>query len=496
MSALYACPMDGFQSETARRCPVCGMSLLEKDEAASRRGRFIEDPGAMMALHPSMSVYKWCQFAIMILGVCLISQPISFSYRSPWLIASDLACGAAAVAIAAATLAGRRPWLSYANALVGLWLMFAPLAFWAPDAAGYALDTLIGALLIAFSLVIPMSMEMPGPEVPPGWTYNPSSWSQRVPIVALGLVGFALSRAMAGYQLGHADTVWEPFFGSGTVRILESEVSKAWPVSDAGLGAMAYMVELLSTIMGDPRRWRTMPWMVGVFGLAVIPLGLASIILIIMQPLVVGEWCTLCLISAASMLLMIPLSLDEVVASVQLLNQSRKEGKSLWRVFWRGASPPGAHKSLPARPESWRVAEMLGGVRGTPGLYASAALGAWLMFSPAVFGSAGAAADSDHLVGALVITVAAIAWAEVGRAARFLNVALGFWLIAAPWLLEGAAGLSRWNSALAGALLIPLSLPLGRIGERYGSFDPWVYWPRTRSDSERASKALTRAVRR
>jgi len=99
-----------------------------------------------------------------------------------------------------------------------------------------------------------------------------------------------------------------------------------WPVSDADLGAMTYMVELLFTFMGDRRRWRTMPWMVALFGVAVIPLGITSIVLVMMQPVVVGHWCTLCLITASAMLLMIPLSLDEVAAMIQFLNHSRKLG--------------------------------------------------------------------------------------------------------------------------------------------------------------------------
>jgi hypothetical protein len=47
------------------------------------------------------------------------------------------------------------------------------------------------------------------------------------------------------------------------------------------------------------------------------------------------------------------------------------------------------------------------------------------MFSRLVFGTAGTLADSDHLSGALVLTVAVIALAEVARPLRFLNLALG-----------------------------------------------------------------------
>lgn len=29
--------------------------------------------------------------------------------------------------------------------------------------------------------------------VPPGWTYSPSSWLQRLPIIALGFLGFLIA---------------------------------------------------------------------------------------------------------------------------------------------------------------------------------------------------------------------------------------------------------------------------------------------------------------
>jgi hypothetical protein len=102
------------------------------------------------------------------------------------------------------------------------------------------------------------------------------------------------------------------FFGLGTVRVLTSDVSRAFPIPDAGLGAVAYMIEFLMGFMGDKVRWRTMPWMVTFFGILVVPLGVVSITLIVLQPLAVGAWCTPCLIAAAAMLVMIALTLDEV----------------------------------------------------------------------------------------------------------------------------------------------------------------------------------------
>jgi hypothetical protein len=70
-----------------------------------------------------------------------------------------------------------------------------------------------------------------------------------------------------------------------------------------------------------------MPWMVTFFGILAVPLGVTSIVLVILQPLSVGAWCTICLATALAMLIMIPLTLDEVVAMGQFLAQSRREGK-------------------------------------------------------------------------------------------------------------------------------------------------------------------------
>jgi uncharacterized membrane protein len=317
---------------------------------------------------------------------------------------------------------------------------------------------------------------LPGPDAPPGWSYNPSSWPQRVPIIALALVGFFLSRHMTAFQLEHITSLRDPFFGSGTERVLTSDVSRAFPIPDAGLGAVAYMIEVLMGFMGDKHRWRTMPWMVTFFGILVVPLGIVSITLIVLQPIAVGAWCTPCLIAAAAMLIMVSLTLDEVIAMGEFLVLARREGQPLWLTFWAGGtlrdgSAPGA---APVRPEVVSAAAMVWGVTVPWNLLVSIALGLWLMLAPDVLGSSAPAAHSDHLVGALIVTVAMSALADVGRAARFVNVLLGAWVIVSPWLLEGATALAAWNAAIVGALVIVLSVPRGRIGERYGQFERFI----------------------
>nr|MBA3625665.1 SPW repeat protein [Methylibium sp.] len=80
-----------------------------------------------------------------------------------------------------------------------------------------------------------------------------------------------------------------------------------------------------------------------------------------------------------------------------------------------------------------------------------------------------------HLVGALILTVAVCAMAEVGRLLRFLNVPLGLWLIAAPWVLGGASALAAGASVAIGLAVVALSLPRGtRSAEHYGSWDRFV----------------------
>ena len=124
----------------------------------------------------------------------------------------------AADAFGGFALSPRFAWTQWGTTLVGLWLLFAPLVIWTPSAAAYMNDTIVGTMAIVFSVLVPM---MPGmahdgmmdeSTVPAGWTYSPSSWLQRLPIIFLALIGFFIARVLSAYQLGHIGAVWEPFF--------------------------------------------------------------------------------------------------------------------------------------------------------------------------------------------------------------------------------------------------------------------------------------------
>lgn len=171
-------------------------------------------------------------------------------------------------------------------------------------------------------------------KLPPGWEKNPSSWSERLPIVGLALFGFAIATYLALYQWGLFATVWEPFFGDGTLTILNSRISHILPIPDAALGAFGYILDAAMGVVGGRARWRTMPWIVIVFGLAVGPFGIVSVMLVIFQPVLFDAWCTLCLASAFISVLMIGPAADEILASLQYLQREHYQGRSLWRAFW------------------------------------------------------------------------------------------------------------------------------------------------------------------
>jgi hypothetical protein len=410
----------------------------------------------------------------------------SFEWRNLAMTWSDVVSGALIMLFGAlaASPSRRHSWSQWAAAGVGFWLLFAPLVFWTPLPGAYANDTVVGALVIAFSVLVPMmpgmSMRgmMGGPDVPPGWAYTPSSWLQRLPIALLAVLGILIARYLTAYQLGHTDRAWDPFFGEGTMTIITSDVSRAFPIADAGLGTVAYIMELLMALMGDKRRWRTMPWMVLGFFVLVVPLGGVSIGFIIIQPIMIGTWCSLCLIQALAMAVMIPYSLDEFVAMGQFMADARRKGKPFWRTLWMGDAMEGgigdpAPEFRGAPRELWQQA--VRGVNVPLALALTCAIGVWLMFTRLAFGTTGSMANSDHLVGALALTVAIIAWAEVARPLRLVNIPLGAWLLGAPWLLEGAGStLATLNSMACGALLILLALPRGAVRERYGAWNRYI----------------------
>ncbi len=535
----YTCPMHPeVQSATPGSCPKCGMTLVPMAaQTAAKPAMMGEAAPAMAAMSghgmPAMSgpmaatgdmgdmmgdahrAMLWPHYVVIMLGFWMITAPFTlgylsdfvpdanqlrvmverglapFAHRNMLMTLNDVTSGILIVIFGylSANAQRKHPWAQWANAVVGGWLLLAPLAIWTPLPEAYGNATLIGSAVIALSVLIPMmpGMSMEGmmgkPDIPPEWGYNPASWLQRVPVGALALVGFLIARYMAAYQMGHTDAVWEPFFAgtnglNGTETIITSPMSKAWPVPDAGLGAVVYALELVMTFMGGKDRWRTMPWMVLALGFLILPLGIVSIYFVIIQPIAIGTWCTLCLLTALAMALMIPFSLDEFVAMGQFLTASHRAGKPFWRTFWTGGAMEGGsddHARGVLAPKSQMFAQSARGVTWPPALLASCAIGIWLTFTRLTYANTGTMTNSDHVTGLLIVTFSIIAFAEVARAIRFLNVPAGLWLIAAPWLLDGVGSpLAQWGSVAAGVLIVGLAIPRGSVRNSYGGWNVFV----------------------
>lgn len=203
------------------------------------------------------------------------------------------------------------------------------------------------------------------------------------------------------------------------------------------------------------------------FGVMVIPPGITSITLIILQPLAVGAWCTLCLVTAVIMLLMVPPAIDEVVATLQGLMEGRKKNYSLWKMFWSGI--PLEASKVKEYPES-----ILPSIPSN--LMACTLIGAWVMCSPALFSAQEMASDLMHFSGALIVTFAIVAMAQVARPLRFMSTIFGCVLAVAIWFVEGGNLFYQVNATVSGLFLIYFSWGLGTIEDRFGSYDRVVHW--------------------
>ncbi|MES2345760.1 MAG: vitamin K epoxide reductase family protein [Chlamydiota bacterium] len=417
---------------------------------------------------------KWTHYVTLFLGLWLIAAPLSFGYSSDTHLASnDIICGILIIAFGIYSLTRLKVWAAWMLCLIGIWLQFAPLFFFAKEPAVYLNDTLIGSLLIGFAILIPRlphEAEDKASDVPLGWSYNPSSWTQRLPVIGLACICWFLARYLAGFELGYYATVWDPFFHNGTKEVLTSKVSQSFPLPDAGLGAMAYTMEALLGCKGSEKRWRTMPWIVLSFGLLVIPVGIVSIILVMLQPIVVGAWCSICLLTALLMVVMVILTLDEVVASIQFLHFSVKKGHPFWHTFWKGGSVPNGPVCKQTLQEDCGFL----GVSFVPSLFCAALVGITLICLPSYFALPEKTANIVHIIGALSTVIALIAQTEVARLGRYANMFLGALLILSLFFCEPVATRVEWTLVIAGIALILLSYKRGKIEEKYGSYQKYI----------------------
>jgi uncharacterized membrane protein len=163
---------------------------------------------------------------------------------------------------------------------------------------------------------------------------EPSRRRERLPVAVAAAAGLAISLYLAAYQLGAVAAPWDPLFGpESSARVLHSALSRALPLPDAAVGAIAYAAELAAGLAGGSERWRTHPWIVLAFGAIAAALALAGASLVVLQAAVVRAGCTLCLCSA---LLSIGVALavaasGEVQAAFRVASAAHRRRAGSWR---------------------------------------------------------------------------------------------------------------------------------------------------------------------
>jgi uncharacterized membrane protein len=179
----------------------------------------------------------------------------------------------------------------------------------------------------------------PNADIPPGWDANPSDWAERLPVLLLAGAGFLIASYLTLYQLGVFSHIFEPFFGNDSRRILHSWLSRVLPVPDASLGAAGYLADIILGVTGGRDRWRRLPGVVVLYGLAVCGVCTTSVLFVILQPLLFHGYCTLCMTSALVSTLMVGPALVEVLAALQHLKQALATGQPFWQaLFGEGRS--------------------------------------------------------------------------------------------------------------------------------------------------------------
>jgi hypothetical protein len=186
-------------------------------------------------------------------------------------------------------------------------------------------------------------------DTPAGWSYNPSAWRRRASIVALSALGFTVAAYLAAAQAGWFAALWDPLFTRPSAHLLHSWASRGLYVSDVGLGVMiaaSYVAVAITACMGGSKRFRTAPWTVMLFGVAVWPLGMAALAWTLLQPVLFDAWCTLRLVTAFVTLALMTVAADEILASFQYLRREAARDRTIWQALW-GRGEPKPHK--PAR---------------------------------------------------------------------------------------------------------------------------------------------------
>lgn len=159
-----------------------------------------------------------------------------------------------------------------------------------------------------------LSVPAPNAHRPPGWSVNPSLYSQRLPVILLAVLGLTLS-----------------------IDMRELSGALARDVNTLAIEA-ALAIAVITGSIGSERRWSRKPWLVAIFGLAIGPAAFVASTWSLIELSFDGTWNSREVGRSVAALMAIGPAMDEVLASLQFVRSQSKKGRSPIRVFL-GMSP-------------------------------------------------------------------------------------------------------------------------------------------------------------
>ena len=113
-------------------------------------------------------------------------------------------------------------------------------------------------------------------------------------------------------QLNIVHSPWDPLFGpSSSFKVLHSRFAESLPFPDALAGAVTYLLEAGLGIVAARSTWHACR--IG-YGLVVVGMALAGLVLVALQGIAIHHFCLLCTMSAAISWLILVLVIGDVVA--------------------------------------------------------------------------------------------------------------------------------------------------------------------------------------
>ncbi|MBS0653038.1 MAG: hypothetical protein JSR39_05855 [Verrucomicrobia bacterium] len=165
------------------------------------------------------------------------------------------------------------------------------------------------------------------------------------------------------------------------------------------------------------------------------------------------------------------------IAVGQFLVLAYKQKKKFWLFFWLGGDVLGYDGKDPDRTR-WSIrqrwAASYQGISLPWLIILQALVGVWLMARPNVLPFNIQSANCDHWMGAIIVTVAAVATAEVTRTARFVNVIAGVIVFILTLIFSSGSTAILISGIASAVLLIIVSIPKGVIVERYASWNRFI----------------------